>query len=415
GPSREELEREAARELERAGGGSGSQSSVGGWSPPSLGAPLMPEEPGAGEPAGTGDLDDGDEYEDEEAVTELALSWLADQDRPGGKRSLEDMVVRVDASSATAARDRALQEHMERQAMLKKAQVTAPWAQKKLTVGEPFSTRRAPLRDQPGGRPAKKAKKKAKKKKKALAKKTLAKKVVAKKAVAKKATVKKAPNKKAPNKKAPNKKAVAKKATVKRTARVTEVGENLPIEDYDRLTAEQIVAVLDDLEDDELDLVADYEEQHRNRAQVLNAIDDLFEDEPAPPGQAATARAADDDLPIEDYDRLTAEQIVAVLDDLEDDALDLVAEYEEQHRNRAQILDAIDDLFEEGPAPPAKKSPAGKATGKKSPAKKAPAKKSPAKKALAKKSPAKKAPAKKSPAKKSPARTTVKKAPTGQS
>ncbi len=339
----------------------------------------MPEEPGAGELAGDDDLDD-DEYEDEEAVTELALSWLAEQDRPGGKRSMEDMVVRVDVSSATAARDRALQEHMERQEMLKKAQVTAPWAQKKLTVGEPFSTRKSPRRDQPGGRPAKK---KAKKKKKALAK--------------------KAPPKKALAKKAPSK-AVAKKAPAKRTAPVIEAGENLPIEDYDRLTAKQIVAVLDDLEDDELDLVADYEEQHRNRAEVLDAIDDLFEDQQTPAKRTARVIEAGENLPIEDYDRLTAKQIVVVLDDLEDDELDLVADYEEQHRNRAEVLDAIDDLFEEGPAPPVKKSPAARAT----------AKKTAAKKTAAKKSPAKRSPAEKVRAKKSPAKKTAKKAPAGQ-
>ena len=345
---------------------------------------MVTDDEGPAEGWGEGDLDDDEDDDDDEdeegAVTELALNWLADQDRRGPRRSAEDMVVRVDVSSATAARDRALQAHLERQEMLKKAQVTPPWAKKPLTIGKPFSTKKHPL--------GKKAKKK--------------------KAVAKK------------------KKALAKKVAATRTVPMIDA-ESLPLEDYEALSAAQILSVLDQLDDDDLNLVGDYEEQHRNRPEILDAIDDLFEDSAAPPAKkkavakkavakvttkkagakkagakkAAAKKATvpvaspDEDLPIENYDRLTPSQILMVLDELDDDDLDLVAEYEAEHRNRPEILDAIDDLLEEPPPPPVKRTFVKKAAVKKVPVKKVVSKKAVSKKVPAEKTVAKKVPARK--------------------
>ncbi len=402
-PSREELEREAALELQRASGRPTGGPTVGEWTPPAFGQAPVTDAEGAAEGWGEDELDDDEEDDDEEgAVTELALNWLADQDRRGPRRSAEDMVVRVDVSSATAARDRALQAHLERQEMLKKAQVTPPWAKKPLTIGKPFSTKKHPL--------GKKAKKKAvAKKKKALAKKVGARKVAA-----------------------------------TRTVPMIDA-ESLPLEDYEALSAAQILSVLDQLDDDDLNLVGDYEEQHRNRPEILDAIDDLFEDPAAPPAKKktvakkvvvakvttkkavakkavakkavakkavakkATAPVAspDEDLPIENYDRLTPSQILMVLDELDDDDLDLVADYEAEHKNRSEILDAIDDLLEEPPPAPVKRTFVKKAAVKKVPAKKAAVKKVPVKKVVSKKAVSKKVPADKTVAKKVPARNVV--------
>jgi len=394
-PSREELEREAALELQRAGGRPTGPPSVGEWTPPAYGQALVTDEEGPAEGWGEDDLEDDEEDDDGEgAVTELALNWLADQDRRGPKRSAEDMVVRVDASSATAARDRALQAHLERQEMLKKAQVTPPWARKPLTIGKPFSTKKHPL--------GKKAKKK--------------------KAVAKK------------------KKALAKKVAATPTVPMIDA-ESLPVEDYEALSAAQILSVLDQLDDDDLNLVGDYEEQHRNRPEILDAIDDLFEEPAAPPAKKkaaakkavakgttkkaaakkATAKKAtvpvaspDEDLPIENYDRLAPSQILMVLDELDDDDLDLVAEYEAEHRNRPEILDAIDAMFDEQDEdlPPVKRTFVKKAAVKKVPVKKAVSKKVPAEKTVAKKVPARKVVARKAGVKKAGAevaKATVKK------
>ena len=125
----------------------------------------------------------------------------------------------------------------------------------------------------------------------------------------------------------------------------------LPIEDYDSLSVAKILPLLPELDDDELEDVAAYEETHRNRKEIIARIDEIFETGEGAPGAA--------------------------------------------------------------PAP-AKKAPAKKAPAKKAPAKKAPAKKAAAasaKKTSAKKAsaPAKKAPAKKAaaPAKKAPAKKTA--------
>jgi hypothetical protein len=436
-PSREELEREAALELERASGRPAGPPSVGGWTPPAFGQAVVADDEGPVEGRGEDDLYDKDDEDDDDdgegAVTELALNWLADQDRRGPKRSASDMVVRVDASSATAARDRALQAHLERQEMLKKAHVTPPWAQQPLTVGKPFSTKKHP-------RGEKAKKKKGVAKKRAVAKKKMAAKraepVVEAESLpledyerlsaaqilsvlddledddldlvgeyeeqhrnrpeildaiddlfeepaapqAKKPAKKSAVAKKVPAKKAVAKKA-AEKAVAKKAVPVVSPDADLPIENYDRLSAAQILSVLDDLEDDDLDLVAEYEAQHQNRAEILDAIDAMFDEQ-------------DDDLPIENYDRLSSAQILLVLDDLYDDDLDLVAEYEAQHQNRAEILEAIGDLLEEPPQPPLKRTFVKKAPAKKVPVKKAVAKKVPIKKAVAKKA-VKRAPVKK--------------------
>jgi len=379
-PSPEELEREAALELQRASGRPTGAPSVGEWTPPAFGQAMVTDDEGPAEGWGEDELDDDEGDDDEEgAVTELALNWLADQDRRGPRRSAEDMVVRVDVSSATAARDRALQAHLERQEMLKKAQVTPPWAKKPLTIGKPFSTKKHPL----------------------------GKKVKKKKAVAKK-------------------KALPKKVGVRKVAAARTVpmidAESLPLEDYEALSAAQILSVLDQLDDDDLNLVGDYEEQHRNRPEILDAIDDLFEEPAAPPAKkkavakkavakvttkkagakkAAAKKATvpvaspDEDLPIENYDRLTPSQILMVLDELDDDDLDLVADYEAEHKNRSEILDAIDDLLEEPPPPPVKRTFVKKAAVKKVPVKKVVSKKAVSKKVPAEKTVAKKVPARK--------------------
>ncbi|HEV7887541.1 MAG TPA: hypothetical protein VGO92_08275, partial [Acidimicrobiales bacterium] len=166
---------------------------------------------------------------------------------------------------------------------------------------------------------------------------------------------------------------------------------------------------------DQLDAVREREAAGKSRSSVLSRIDERIaaleaEDAAAAAAPAATAAGGNDDSIddlIEDYDQLSVNQILPLLGELDEDELEDVAAYEEDHKNRASVLDRIDSLLEgEAPAPaPAKKSAAKKtaAPAKKSAVKKAAA---PAKKTAAKKSaaPAKKAaaPAKKAaaPAKK---------------
>ena len=229
-----------------------------------------------------------------------------------------------------------------------------------------------------------------------------------------------------------------------------------PIPNYDSLKVNEIVPKLSGLALDQLDAVREREEAGKNRATIMAKVDDLIDqleaEEPAAEAAGAGVAGAGaelaavevgastgaatsvvsggvgdeldniDDL-IEDYDKLSVNQILPLLGELDEDELEDVAAYEEDHKNRASILDRIDQLLEgEEPAPaPVKKAAAKKvAAPKKVAAKKAAAapKKAAtqAKKVVAKKaaapakraaSPAKKAaaPAKKaaSPAKKAAA------------
>ena len=194
---------------------------------------------------------------------------------------------------------------------------------------------------------------------------------------------------------------------------------DFPIPDYDSLRASQILDQLGDLSLDELDMVREREEQGKNRATIIRRVDlriDALEAEedgvasaaseppaPAEPfpalGDDEVEPAGDDDFPIADYDQLSSDEIISMLDDLDDDELDMVAEREEQGQNRLEILDYIDEMFEEvGPdgqpvpaaAPPARGPIAAPPAARKAAGKKAAGKQAAAKKAVAKKAPVKK-------------------------
>jgi hypothetical protein len=219
-----------------------------------------------------------------------------------------------------------------------------------------------------------------------------------------------------------------------------------PLGDYDNMRVNEIVPQLADLDLEQLDAVREREAAGKNRATIIAKIDariDALEAEEDAASAAAASGVAGagaelaaaevgastgaaaagvgdeldniDDL-IEDYDGLKVAQILPLLAELDEDELEDVAAYEEDHKNRGSVLDRIDEILDEREggatattaAPkkaPAKKSAAAKkaaAGAKKAPAKKSAATKkaAPAKKAAA---PAKKAATKAAPAKKSAA------------
>jgi hypothetical protein len=208
-----------------------------------------------------------------------------------------------------------------------------------------------------------------------------------------------------------------------------------PIEDYNNLRVNEILPKLSDLELEQLDAVREQETQGKNRATVIARIDELIDQVEAEEaaseaaagglagagaelaaaevGASAGAAAADeldniDDL-IEDYDKLSIAQILPLLAELDEDELEDVAAYEEDHKNRGGVLDRIDALLEGEQLPAPEPAPVKKAAAKKAPAKKAAA--APTKKAAAttKKAATKAAaPAKKAPAKKAAAAPTKK-------
>ena len=221
-----------------------------------------------------------------------------------------------------------------------------------------------------------------------------------------------------------------------------EEDEDFPIAGYNRLRASQILEELEGLTLDELDMVREREERGKNRATIIRRVDlridqleaeesaaaadaelaaepPMVDDEPVPleEDMVSAPQAADDDFPIPGYDDRSVDEIIAVLDDLDDDELDMVAEREERGRNRAEILNYIDDMFEEvgpdgeplSPRPAAPADPVKKA-GKKATVKKAAVKKVGVKKATAKKAPLPPTPVKataKAAATKAPARKSA--------
>jgi hypothetical protein len=105
------------------------------------------------------------------------------------------------------------------------------------------------------------------------------------------------------------------------------VADELPIDRYDNLTAQQIAARLRGLTRDELDRIRAYERDHRGRATVLRAVEPLM-----------------GELPIHGYDQLTAEEIVRRLPELSNAELEVVRDYEARTGSRATVLERIDSL-----------------------------------------------------------------------
>jgi hypothetical protein len=148
-----------------------------------------------------------------------------------------------------------------------------------------------------------------------------------------------------------------------------------PIADYDDLTVAEIMPLLPQLYSDELGIVAERERTTKNRASILDRLDELAasgteadaletdevagevepESAPAPtpapgrrtPPPVTVPSLSDDDddelpFPIADYDELTVDQIVPLLAQLEDDELEEVKEREVTGQARKTIVTEID-------------------------------------------------------------------------
>jgi hypothetical protein len=103
--------------------------------------------------------------------------------------------------------------------------------------------------------------------------------------------------------------------------------DQLPIEGYEELPAQQIVARIPRLTQDELDRVRAYERENRNRATILQAIEPRM-----------------GELPIQGYDNMTAAEIVRRLGDLSKAELQLVRDYEARTKSRSTIQERIESL-----------------------------------------------------------------------
>ncbi|MEA2278663.1 MAG: hypothetical protein QOC78_3623 [Solirubrobacteraceae bacterium] len=100
---------------------------------------------------------------------------------------------------------------------------------------------------------------------------------------------------------------------------------DLPITRYDELTAEEIGTRLPELSQADLAAVAAYERRNQKRTTILTRIETLRAEEPWA-----------------GYDELTAEEIVAVLAEGDDDRARQVVVYERTHKQRVGVLRAAE-------------------------------------------------------------------------
>ncbi len=101
--------------------------------------------------------------------------------------------------------------------------------------------------------------------------------------------------------------------------------EDLAIKGYDDLTADEIVAKLSDLSQIDLAKVDSYERKNQNRTTILGRITSLRGDEPWA-----------------GYDELTAADVIAVLNEGDDDRAQQVRTYERAHKNRVSVTNAAE-------------------------------------------------------------------------
>jgi hypothetical protein len=100
----------------------------------------------------------------------------------------------------------------------------------------------------------------------------------------------------------------------------------LPLTNYDSRTAAEIIQKLSSLSQRELHQIEGYETVHRARTTILARIDELRGQEPW-----------------SGYDEMTVEEILPRVRELSSDERSAVAVYENQHKHRRTVIDAVTD------------------------------------------------------------------------
>ena len=102
----------------------------------------------------------------------------------------------------------------------------------------------------------------------------------------------------------------------------------LPIPNYEALTASEIVAAIRGLTQTELAKVYKYEAAHENRTTVLEAVEPRF-----------------NELPIANYDAQSAEDVISRLEGLTPEELKRIRRYESETKDRKTVIEKIDALL----------------------------------------------------------------------
>lgn len=101
--------------------------------------------------------------------------------------------------------------------------------------------------------------------------------------------------------------------------------QDLPIQDYDKQTAENIARELKGFSQRELRTIDAYERKHENRATITDKIAKLTGEEPW-----------------SGYDELSAEAVAKAVNDGDQDRAKQVRSYERDHKDRAGVVEAAD-------------------------------------------------------------------------
>ena len=101
--------------------------------------------------------------------------------------------------------------------------------------------------------------------------------------------------------------------------------EDLAIDRYGQLTADEIVRRLPELSQVDLAKIDVYERRHDNRSTVLDRVSALRGDEPWP-----------------GYDELTAAEVTSALSEATDERVESVRAYESAHKDRTTVLNAVE-------------------------------------------------------------------------
>jgi len=99
--------------------------------------------------------------------------------------------------------------------------------------------------------------------------------------------------------------------------------DDLPINDYDKQTADAIAAKLNGMSQRELRFVGAYEAKHENRATIIDRIAKLTGEEPW-----------------SGYDEQTADEVTSALRGVDAEKARKVIAYEREHKARATVIDA---------------------------------------------------------------------------
>ena len=130
-----------------------------------------------------------------------------------------------------------------------------------------------------------------------------------------------------------------------------EIARDFPIADYHNLRATDILAMLSNLDEDDLKLVREVEAGGKARTSILSRIDALLARGIGLPGVSAPTKRAGAaakpsraalNLPLADYDSLTVAQISAQLAGLSAADLRALRTYEKRHKARSGVIQKIE-------------------------------------------------------------------------